>query len=648
MHFVRSRLALLQKFNQAAPLPQLGWAGLGWAGKGYKFVWSIGMKIMRRGRLVVVLLLIVVAAGMVMVPSTAFLAFPSVRSPMLMRNGLAPAAIPHNDLDAALTKRILSSMPAEPQAPGSGGAGTFESLLHADKAWTDLKNTDWEARRERAPPHFLEVTSESLASKPESDVVILGGTLGVVLALALQKRGLQVTVLEKAPLVAGRQQDWNISRKELETMLTEGIMTQEEVDAASIEFNPMRIFFATEDGYDFQTNVTDTLNLGLKPDAVIKAAKEKFEAAGGKLVQGFAASRVLSRPNGVTVRGEHQEVSARLLVDCTGHGSAITRQARWAERPDGVCCVVGSCFDGFEESRNTAGDYLGANKGLISKGDHAVQYFWQAFPSSTGPRCRTAYMFCYTDAAPGQVSLLEMMEDYWKLLPEYQSINLDDVQVRRVLFGFFPQYRKSPMPAPADHVLSMFDASGMHSPISFGGFITMNRHLTRIADGIKEACDTGCLSKNDLTLLNPMQPPNLASEWMYQKGMAVCDLEPKFDPGLIVKFMGNNWLKLSTLPPETMEVFLRDKLQIRPLMQIMGKSTDKDNDLIPAIVSKIGPLEMGRWLAQFLRLASYDLTYRVVGAAMRPVLPRLPKSMQYRWHRRLEQWEYGSGLDGAD
>ena len=35
-----------------------------------------------------------------------------------------------------------------------------------------------------------------------------------------------------------------------------------------------------------------------------------------------------------------------------------------------------------------------------------------------------------------------MLEDYWRLMPEYQNIDLSDLQPLRILFGFFPTYRQ--------------------------------------------------------------------------------------------------------------------------------------------------------------------------------------------------------------
>ena len=44
-------------------------------------------------------------------------------------------------------------------------------------------------------------------------------------------------------------------------------------------------------------------------------------------------------------------------------------------------------------------------------------------------------------------SLESMLEDYWRLMPEYQNIELSDLQPLRILFGFFPTYRQVVLPS---------------------------------------------------------------------------------------------------------------------------------------------------------------------------------------------------------
>jgi hypothetical protein len=86
-------------------------------------------------------------------------------------------------------------------------------------------------------------TSSALTEQPEFDVTICGGTLGIFLATALQLKGLRVCVVERAKL-AGRAQEWNISRSELDALLRLGVLTAGELEAAiAVEFNPVRMQF---------------------------------------------------------------------------------------------------------------------------------------------------------------------------------------------------------------------------------------------------------------------------------------------------------------------------------------------------------------------------------------------------------------------
>lgn len=49
-----------------------------------------------------------------------------------------------------------------------------------------------------------------------------------------------------------------------------------------------------------------------------------------------------------------------------------------------------------------------------------------------------------------------MLEDYWQLMPQYQGISsMDDLEVLRILFGFFPTYRESPLRPGWDRTLQV-------------------------------------------------------------------------------------------------------------------------------------------------------------------------------------------------
>lgn len=49
-----------------------------------------------------------------------------------------------------------------------------------------------------------------------------------------------------------------------------------------------------------------------------------------------------------------------------------------------------------------------------------------------------------------------MLEDYWELMPEYQGVKLEDLEVLRILFGFFPTYRASPLKPGWNRTLQVY------------------------------------------------------------------------------------------------------------------------------------------------------------------------------------------------
>ena len=55
-------------------------------------------------------------------------------------------------------------------------------------------------------------------------MIICGGTLGILIGCALAVKGLRVALMERG-ILRGREQEWNISRKELEVLLELDLLT---------------------------------------------------------------------------------------------------------------------------------------------------------------------------------------------------------------------------------------------------------------------------------------------------------------------------------------------------------------------------------------------------------------------------------------
>ena len=520
-----------------------------------------------------------------------------------------------------LTEEILSRLPGD----------VLGGLRRADSLWQAMR-TDTSPVSIRAIAH---AGANAVKESPEPleniewDVVVCGGTLGIFIAAALQASGRRVAVIERG-ILRGREQEWNISRSELTAFLELGLLSEAELERAiATEYNPARVSFPNSP----DIWVRDVLNIGVDPVFLLDTLKGKFLAAGGRLLEKTPFEGAVIHPNGVRIEANGSALQARLLIDAMGHFSPIAKQARQGEKPEGVCLVVGSCAQGFP--KNETGDLFVSFTPI----QHQCQYFWEAFPARDG---RTTYLFTYMDAKPERPSLEFLLEEYWRLLPEYQGVELSQLQFQRVLFGFFPSYRQSPLKTPWQRVLLVGDSSGSQSPVSFGGFGAMVRHLKRLTQGINEALEIDDLSRTSLALLQPYQP-NIAVTWMFQRAMSV-GINQQLNPNQINQLLSTVFQAMAQLGDEVLRPFLQDVVQFSGLSQTLFKTSLTKPQIVVPVVPQVGILPLLDWLVHYLNLASYSGLY-ALGKRIEPLIDKLPQSQRYYCDRWLEAWQYGSGSD---
>jgi len=535
---------------------------------------------------------------------------------------------------------------SDARALGAGGQTSLRALEGLDAAWRAMREGgtggggDAFARRESGDAGTRGGGGEAFAY----DVAVCGGTLGVLVASALQRRGARVVVIERGAL-AGRAQEWNVSRAELDALVHAGAMTKEDADECTmIEFNPIRCGFHGAKGDDVVT--TNILNAGVSPERLVRRCRERFEEAGGTTLE-RADLRGVDVYDDVAVLnvGEGSEpIRARLVLDCMGFRSPIVRQIRGNRKPDGVCLVVGSCAEGFPQERNESADLIRTVTDIEE--DYRGQYFWEAFPASSGPTDRTTYMFSYMDADESRPTIASMLDDYWDLMPKYQNIgSVDDVRMKRVLFGLFPTYRDSPLKTEFDRVLAIGDASGIQSPLSFGGLAALLRHIERITGAVCEALDCDALDRDALREVNAYNPA-LSAAWLFQKCMSVeVGRTPKRD--FINRLMSINFGVMQSLGDDVMRPFLQDVVTFRGLGKTLVSMTLDEPLFVPEILLNAGVGPIADWFVHFIALGAYD-----VAAAPAAKIAELAKDsgalsprQKFFVRRRCEAVIYGSGRD---
>ncbi len=525
-----------------------------------------------------------------------------------------------------LTEQILSQLPGD----------VLAQLRRVDTLWKTLKENT-------APIPNVVKENPTPLGEVDFDVVICGGTLGILIGAALAKKGWRVALVERG-ILRGRDQEWNISRKELETFVELGVLSDAELEKAiATEYNPARIgFFGGKDLW-----VKDVLNIGVDPVYLLETLKTKFLEAGGKLFEKTPFQNAVIHPDGIFIEF-HQNpqlpitnyqlsnLKTRLLIDAMGHFSPIVQQARAGRKPDGVCLVVGTCATGFP--KNDTGDLLYSFTPLQNQ----CQYFWEAFPARDG---RTTYLFTYMDANPQRFSLEAFFEDYLRLLPQYQQVQLEQLQFKRALFGFFPTFRESPLRMPWNRILPIGDSSGSQSPLSFGGFGAMVRHLKRLANGVHEALQSDQLSQNALKILQPYQP-SIAVTWMFQRSMSA-GINQQIPPNQINELLTGVFKEMEQLGEDVLKPFLQDVVQFPALSQTLFKTSLSQPGLVLKIIPQVGLFPLLDWMVHYVNLGAYSALHPF-GKAIEPWMKNLPAVQQYYYHRWLEAWQYGSGGDYSE
>jgi len=511
----------------------------------------------------------------------------------------------------SLTEEILSQLPGD----------VLAGLRQSDRILTSL-------RENTAPIPTLVKESQQPLGIADFDVIICGGTLGILIGCALAVKGLRVALMERG-ILRGREQEWNISRKELDVFVELNLLTEEELASAiATQYNPARVSF---DG-GTEVWVEDVLNIGVDPVYLLATLKTRFLATGGKLLENTPFTKAVVHPDGVMVNNQFK---TRLLIDAMGHLSPITQQARQGKKPDALCLVVGSCAQGFPE--NNSGDLILSFTPLQNQ----CQYFWEAFPARDG---RTTYLFTYMDAHPQRLSLEALFEEYLRLLPEYQGVELNKLKFQRSLFGFFPTYRH-PLKTPWSRILPAGDSSGSQSPLSFGGFGAMVRHLKRLTYGIYEALETEQLSSKAIALLQPYQP-SLTVTWLFQRAMSV-GVNQKIAPDQINQLLSAVFQEMQQLGTPVLKPFLQDIVQFSALTQTLLKTGLSHPGLVAKIIPQVGLGSLLDWMVHYGNLGVYTALFSL-SPMLETWIKNQPNEQQYYWHRLIDAWKYGSGGDYSD
>lgn len=442
------------------------------------------------------------------------------------------------------------------------------------------------------------------------------------------------------------------------------------------EFSRGRVGFAGRNGAQRELSVSGVLNVGVAPDMLVSSARKNFEEMGGEVFEFCSLRHVEVAADAVGLRVGRSQVSVagalgaggsgllqeggnsgdrllttRVLIDAMGSFSPIAAQARGFRKPDGVCITVGTCMKG-PWSGNDDGDLIYSFQPINE--ERSVQYFWESFPVGREPDARTTYMFAYGPCDEQRQSLTEALEDYLETVPTYQGIDVDEMHVKRILFGFFPSYfRDCPTKVRFDRILPVGDAGGLQSPISFGGFGCCLRHLNRVTTALNEALllESDKLLKKDYLQSLQWYLPSLSVSGLFHTAMSVRPGQrtagPLLDKYGINDVLWCNMKAMSDLGEDVQRPFLKDVVTASGLSQTLASMVTRSPLLAIRMTAFLGPSELFGWSRHFLTLMSYAvaLPFLRVIHEVAGDLDFLTREQQFLLNRMVDAATYGTGKD---
>ncbi len=230
-----------------------------------------------------------------------------------------------------------------------------------------------------------------------------------------------------------------------------------------------------------------------------------------------------------------------------------------------------------------------------------------------------------------------------------QGVPAQQLKFKRVLFGGFPCWSDGPLQPQWDHIMQIGDASATQSPLSFGGFGAMLRHLGRLTEGVDDALRCGALSRDELRALHPYQPA-LNCTWLFQRAMSVGPGQLATDAAAAAAaslpaaaplpssngsrkaaaatlpngalapppaswfhlpadhvnvVLGVNFAVMNVLGDRVLRPFLQDTIQLLPLAATMTGMMLANPLAISRVLLQVGPKNLSSWFGHFFALVAY-------------------------------------------
>lgn len=539
----------------------------------------------------------------------------------------------------------------------------------------------------------------SLPNKPQDfDLIYAGGGLGLLHAAVMACcYGWRVMVFDRGT-VGCAHREWNISREELQALVTMGVVTWHELEQVIMrEYRTGLVRFHTGSHTTIPHSelwMPEVLSLAIDAQGLLNLMRRKVVAAGGTVLDHrmFKQVQVAAQgPMQIDVElavldknwdnslPEHTETyRARLLLDGMGSTSPLAL-LRHAGLPfAGVCPTVGSTVGGFvqgngpRECDSTIGDIL------ISVADtqYGRQLIWEGFPGREDEV--SVYVFYYValngahqQPCPPPVppahtgeeqhtnqpgasvyqqttySLLELFEHYFTLLPSYKKPS-ETFRNIKPLYGYIPG-RHSLRANEASllrGVLPIGDAAAQQSPLTYCGFGSHIRNLHRTTSLLDHAMRHDVLEPHHLSSINAFQT-NVSLNWVFSRFM-----QPWGHPDNVNELQNVFLGSLNELGVPLARRFFQDRTRWSDYNRVLGTVLQRYPIIMAQAWRVLKMSGISQWFRDYVRFTLEALLVqgaRAAGPSLEQTLYRVSKQISpdkaLRIRARYAEWRAMTWLD---
>lgn len=487
----------------------------------------------------------------------------------------------------------------------AGGERALRSVMSLERRWIELNK----GAEHVAPFRYVPAAPQLPHCPPEHhyDVIIAGGSLGLVAGVALAQRGLKVMLFDKGK-VGVAHREWNISRRELAALSDWGVFTPQELAPTfAAEYRQGVISFDATGagGESCPLYLEGVLDVALDAQEVLDLARRRFVAAGGAILEGRSFRRLhVARGGPVAsvfeVEGPagREFYRARLAIDTMGSASPIAVGLNGGLPFDGVCPTAGTVVEGLEADAGT-GEVLVS----VAGAQGGRQLIWEGFPGRHGET--TVYLFYYDRTGRGEArkqGLLDLFEQYFTLLPTYKQFREGGQHVRPV-YGYIPARHGRTGKTAARGLLCLGDSAAGQSPLTFCGFGSFVRHIGRVSALVHYALKHNLLEERHLRRVSPHQA-NLRVAWVFSRMMQPWS---DTDPACVNRLMNVFCAALRDLGSIATVRFLQDRYTFREYLWIMLTTARRYPLVFPLVMRVLGPRGLLKWLGDMCVFAANDL-----------------------------------------